>query len=181
MSKELVTEKGICPSCSHLEGRLCQKTMIRFKADESFFSECNYFDPKEVKSLTLDQIRRDGGTQPRVAINQTIVEEYADDLREGAVFPPVLLFNDGTDHWLVDGYHRVLAAEMIGLTEIAAEVRQGTRRDAVLYSCGANATHGLRRTNADKRRAVLRLLEDSEWSKWSDREIARRCGLRTHL
>ena len=27
------------------------------------------------------------------------------------------------------------------------------------------------------RRAVLRLLEDSEWSGWSDREIARRCAV----
>ncbi len=131
----------------------------------------------EPLSLPITLIRRDGGTQPRVAINQTTVEEYASDMKEGASFPPVLLFNDGTQHWLADGFHRVLAAESIGLKEIAAVVRQGTQRDAVLYSCGANATHGLRRTNADKRRAVLRLLEDSEWSKWSDREIARRCGV----
>jgi hypothetical protein len=33
----------------------------------------------------------------------------------------------------------------------------------------------LRRTNADKRKAVKTLLEDEEWSKWSDREIARQC------
>ena len=31
------------------------------------------------------------------------------------------------------------------------------------------------RTNADKRKAVITLLEDAEWSQWSDREIARRC------
>ena len=30
--------------------------------------------------------------------------------------------------------------------------------------------------NADKRRAVVALLEDPEWSAWSDREIARRSG-----
>lgn len=35
----------------------------------------------------------------------------------------------------------------------------------------------MRRTNADKRRAVLRLLDDAEWAVWSDREIARRCGV----
>ena len=29
----------------------------------------------------------------------------------------------------------------------------------------------------DKRRAVIRMLEDAEWSKWSDREIARRCAV----
>lgn len=34
-----------------------------------------------------------------------------------------------------------------------------------------------RRTNADKRRAVETLLRDEEWKKWSDREIARRCGV----
>lgn len=35
----------------------------------------------------------------------------------------------------------------------------------------------MRRTNADKRRAVLRLIEDAEWVLWSDREISRRCGV----
>ena len=54
-------------------------------------------------------------------------------------------------------------------------MRTGTLRDAVLFSVGANAAHGLRRTNADKRRAVETLLADAEWSAWSDREIARRC------
>ena len=47
----------------------------------------------------------------------------------------------------------------------------------MLFSVGANATHGLRRTNDDKRRAVLTLLSDAEWSQWSDREIAKRCGV----
>ena len=54
---------------------------------------------------------------------------------------------------------------------ILAEVREGTRRDAILAAAAANATHGLRRTNADKRRAVLTLLRDPEWVKWSDRKI----------
>jgi len=30
---------------------------------------------------------------------------------------------------------------------------------------------------ADKRRAVMKLLNDDEWSQWSDREIARRCAV----
>ena len=40
--------------------------------------------------------------------------------------------------------------------EISAEMRDGTWRDAVLYSVGANAAHGLPRTNEDKRRAGRR-------------------------
>jgi hypothetical protein len=47
----------------------------------------------------------------------------------------------------------------------------------VRFSVGANDTHGKRRTNEDKRRAVLMLLCDAEWSKWSNREIARQCGV----
>jgi hypothetical protein len=52
-----------------------------------------------------------------------------------------------------------------------------TRRDAVLFSFGANSAHGLQRTNDDKRRAVTTLLTDADWAKWADREIARRCGV----
>lgn len=53
----------------------------------------------------------------------------------------------------------------------------GPRRDAILYSVGANSTHGLRRTNADKRRAVETLLRDEEWQGWSNRKIAEVCGV----
>lgn len=35
----------------------------------------------------------------------------------------------------------------------------------------------LQQLHADKRKAVLTLLKDDEWSQWSDREIARQCGV----
>ncbi|MCJ2017151.1 hypothetical protein MKK84_06900 [Methylobacterium sp. E-065] len=63
-------------------------------------------------------------------------------------------------------------------------MRQGGLRDAILHSAGANFDHGLRRTNADKRRAVWILLEEELVSinpetgdPWSNREIARRCAV----
>ena len=37
---------------------------------------------------------------------------------------------------------------------------------------GANDTHGLRRSQADRRNAVLTLLRDPEWTRLSDRKIA---------
>jgi len=60
---------------------------------------------------------------------------------------------------------------------IYADVRTGTKRDAILYSVSANDAHGLRRSNEDKRKAVLTLLNDGEWARWSDSEIARRCAV----
>lgn len=64
-------------------------------------------------------------------------------------------------------------SSLIPPPQITADVRKGTRRDALLFSVSANAQHGHRRTNDDKRRAVDIMLNDSEWARWSDREIAR--------
>ena len=127
--------------------------------------------------MDLNRISIDGGTQTRVALNEPAVAEYADALREGVKLPPVVVFFDGSAHWLADGFHRFFAHKAARKASINVDIREGSRRDAVLYSVGANATHGLRRTNEDKRRAVKTMLDDSEWSQWSDREIARQCGV----
>lgn len=133
-------------------------------------------------SLHIDQIRTDGGTQSRAALNEQTVAEYAEAMADpDTVFPPVIVYNDGRDYWLADGFHRLEAWRRIGRTEIPTEIRQGDRRRAILHSVAANSAHGLRRTNEDKRRAVLTLLEDEEWGQWSNREIARRCGVSDHL
>jgi hypothetical protein len=122
-------------------------------------------------------IRTDGGTQARAALDEKTVADYAEAMLRGDIFPEVVVFYDGTDYWPGDGFHRLAATERAQLAEIAADVRQGTQRDAVLYAVGANARHGLRRTDADKRRAVETLLRDAEWSRWSNREIASAAGV----
>lgn len=127
-----------------------------------------------MKTINLKAIRIDGGTQSRASLNEAVVAEYAEQIEK---LPPVVLFFDGAEHWLADGFHRYHAFAKAGRAGIPADVRTGTCRDAKLFSVGANGTHGLRRTNEDKRRAVLTLLEDSEWSQWSDRKIAEACGV----
>jgi hypothetical protein len=131
--------------------------------------------------VPLDRIATDEKGQTRVNVRPAVVRVYAAAMAEqigegGMRFPPVILFTDGGDfHWLGDGFHRVFAARKAGLSGIAAEVRVGTQRDAVLFGIGANSAHGLPRSNADKRHAVALILADPEWSQWSDREIGRRC------
>ena len=125
-------------------------------------------------TLPVTLLRTDGGTQTRARLDPSIVEDYAIAMREGAQFPPLTVFYDGSDYWVADGFHRQAAAEKVERSEIAVKVCQGTRRDAILYSCGANANHGLRRSNADKERAVQMLLRDEEWRQWNDSELARR-------
>ena len=124
-----------------------------------------------VVEIPLTSIK-DGDAQMRVEMHPETVADYAADMLDGAVFPPVIVYHDGADYWLADGFHRVEAARKIDRKEIEAEIRDGTARDAILHGIGSNATHGLRRTQADKRRAVERLLTDPEWAAWSDRKIA---------
>lgn len=131
--------------------------------------------------LDLDLIRIDGGTQSREKIDESVVAEYAEAMKAGVQFPPVIVFFDGVDRWLADGFHRYHGARLAGLTKIYEDITPGTRRDAVLYSLKANATHGLKRTHADKRKAVETLLKDAEWSAWSDRKIAEVCGVGNQL
>jgi hypothetical protein len=130
--------------------------------------------------VPLARIPTDVGAQTRVRVRASVVRDYAAAMKqqradEDLRFPPVVLFTDGQNHWLGDGFHRVLAAARAGLTEIAADVRQGTQRDAVLFGISANSAHGLPRSNADKRKAVTLMLGDAEWSQWSDRKIAGHC------
>jgi hypothetical protein len=125
-----------------------------------------------LKTIALDDIR-DGGAQMRVEMSEETVADYAEEMVSGTVFPVIVVYFDGTEHWLADGYHRAEAARKVGRDAIQAEVREGSGRDAMLHGIGANSSHGLRRTQADKRRAVEALLADDEWSRWSDRQIAR--------
>lgn len=128
------------------------------------------------KSIQLSAIRIDGGTQSREALNQATVAEYAEAMTEGATFPPVTLFFDGSSYWLGDGFHRFFAAKKVGFTDMPADVREGTQRDAKLYSWGANDKHGLPRSNADKRAIVTAILSDEEGRQWSDNKIAKDFG-----
>src|SRR5947199_7571088 len=117
--------------------------------------------------LPLDEIVVDPGVQARTCLRQDRVGEYAAAMRDGDVFPPVVVFG----RVLADGFYRLAAARKAKLKSVEADVREGGRREAILYAVGADDSHGLSRNPGDKRRAVCMLLEDPEWSRWSDREI----------
>jgi hypothetical protein len=132
----------------------------------------------EVQRIKLSLIVNDIDLQSRASISSAVVEEYAESPDKD--FPPILVFVEeqfGVEvhdrYFPADGWHRILAGHKRGQDDIAAEIRVGTRRDAILFSCGANAKHGIHRTDADKRRAVQRLLDDPEWSTWSNVAIAK--------
>jgi hypothetical protein len=133
----------------------------------------------ELRQIPLAAMKVDPSTQQRVAgTSRPVVEDYAAAMRDGDEFPPPIVFSaDGLTYHLADGFHRIEAHRIAqpDAHKIACEVRPGDHDDALLFACGANASHGLPRSNSDKRGAVLALLNSEKWSHWSDREIARQC------
>jgi hypothetical protein len=127
--------------------------------------------------LPLASIRLDGGTQTRATTDAAAIADYAERYREQLDMPPVVVFFDGADHWLADGFHRVAAAVLAGRGEIPTDLRDGTLQDARRHAICANQAHGVRLSNADKRRKIGMALDDPEWSTLSDRELGRRCGV----
>ena len=130
----------------------------------------------DAPSLPLTSIAVDWAINARAAVRREITLEYAEALKAGARFPPVTVFFDGTAYWLADGFHRYVAYEIAGIAEIPVEIRLGTPRAAALYSAAANGLHGLRPTRSDRRKAIIRLLEDPEWRSWTNQQIAQLCG-----
>jgi len=134
-------------------------------------------NPIETKEIKITDIIAEVDVQSRVGLKNDFIDEYAEDLELGAEFPPVDVFYDGTYYFLTDGFHRYEAYKKVGEESITANIHPGTRRDATLFSVGVNAKHGIRRTNADKQKAVRKLLGDDEWVKMSDGEIAKHCAV----
>jgi hypothetical protein len=130
-----------------------------------------------VTILAIEAIIAAKEVQSRAEFNEEHAKELAEPLKRGELLKPVVVFFDGEKYWLASGFHRLRAHVLIGLRYIRVEIRCGTMRDAILFSVGCNATHGLRRTNEDKNRAVTMLLIDKEWGNWSNNRIAEACGV----
>jgi hypothetical protein len=127
------------------------------------------------KVMNIGALVLDERLQSRTEINEETVSDYAEAILEGAEFPPVLVYFDGINYYLTDGYHRLFAHKRAEKVSILCKVAQGTLRDAVFHSTGVNTDHGMRRTYADKRKAVMTLLDDFEWEGMSNSQIAKHC------
>lgn len=130
-----------------------------------------------MKKLNLEAIRLDGETQARVALDSDQVAEYAEAMRDGDKFPPVVVFHDGSDYWLADGFHRYHATKQLGHASIEAEVKTGTKEEAQIYSFGANARRGLSTNQEDNRSIITRMLNHPISSTWTLGEVARHVGV----
>lgn len=125
--------------------------------------------------VNISAIQFDSATQVRAEINNDVVNDYAAAMAANVAFPPAELFSDGQKFWIGDGWHRLLAAQRNGDVTFPCNVQPGGRQAAIKHSLGANATHGLKRSNADKRKAVTMALK--LYAELSDRALADICAV----
>lgn len=128
-----------------------------------------------MRTVKLNDIRIDGGTQGRVVIDQQHVYHMVEMMKEGYEFDPIDTNFDGATYWLVDGFHRYHAYKLMGIKEVVIKYVPGTQEEAVIRSYGVNAKHGLPRSFEDKKKVVLDALANPLLKDKSNYEIAKIC------
>lgn len=144
----------------------------------------------ETTYIDIKKIVIDAGTQPRVAIDDATVQEYADIIKSSIKDEQLNPFDDLPDDKLpqvfrdstgrcvlADGFHRYGGHKTAHAKEMKCAIRDGDANDALVFSLGTNQEHGVRRSNRDKQRAVKIAWSNPAINVWSNSEIARLCGV----
>lgn len=132
-----------------------------------------------IKAIKIKDVALSEETQQRASIDLDLVSEYSESIKCGDKFPPITVFFDSAQYWIADGHHRYHAYKDIGNADIDADIHDGTKDDAIMFSFGVNGSHGKRLTNADKYKNVKKALSFHRTKDMSEREIARICQV-TH-
>ena len=114
-------------------------------------------------------------------LDEDVIEEYREAMREYGESDWQSFWNESPrmteSRHLYSGSHTVTAAMREFGREYKINVIQEGKdwREAYFLATRMNATHGRRRTNAEKELAVRRWLEDDEMCQWTDGHIAKEC------
>ena len=114
------------------------------------------------KIVFLADIDLENSPTVRAEVRPDVVEDYAELYgKRGTMPPPHVFQSKGDKFWLLaDGRHRVEGARVAGRKALECETHTGGYQDALKFAVGANIAHGLRRSNADKRRSVVEFLKE---------------------
>ena len=157
----------------------------KLSSDKSKYSLETVTSEKPVE-ISVEFIEwRDLSTFVRCGIDGDQVDNLKAAYEADAEVPPVDMFaekesesksgkpSDRLRYYIGDSWHRFHAVRELGRVVISAVVHAGGRREALKFALGANAAHGLRLTNRDKRKAVELALR--EFPTLSNRAIAELC------
>ena len=129
------------------------------------------------EKLLLTQLEDDKKYQLRVEEDLSAIRDLAQAYNDGETIPPIEVVQVDTQRYIiVDGHHRYAAAKEAGIESMECRITEGSEYDAFILSLGANANNkALKRTNADKRKAVITALDCKDFNRYSNRKIAEIC------
>ncbi|WAP59549.1 ParB/RepB/Spo0J family partition protein [Streptomyces sp. S465] len=118
----------------------------------------------DIASISTAESPRSSGEDP----------EHIQALAETeAPLPPIIVHRSTMR--VVDGVHRLRAAELRGDKKIRIRFFDGSKADAFVLAVGSNITHGLPLSMADRKSAAARIIVSHP--QWSDRMIASVSGI----
>lgn len=134
--------------------------------------------PRIVAGVKLGLVLVSPEWQPRAALDTEHIRDLHEAISAGRSVPALDVVEVDDGYALVDGYHR--HAAMLAAGTRTCEVRvlaKGDRETARWWSYAANRGHGLKRTNADKRRSLRDALSHPFAGDMSNADLAEHCGV----
>ena len=138
-----------------------------------------------ITRLPVTKLIADQSAQARAGgLDQDYVDELVVQILDGARLPPIIAFHhkptakeslllwpDGQTY-VADGFHRLAAARRAEKQEIEVDLREGTRKDAIVYALGANSDHGKRRCKRDLEHAYSIGVTEEIFREWDVEAVA---------
>jgi hypothetical protein len=136
--------------------------------------------PPELLTVPVRSFRLSRKVTCRMETDPEVVAQYCESMKRGVPFPPVIVARGkcSPSHRIVDGSHRLRAAQKVGVGTLDAILLHGCdNRTCRIVGLRANSLNGHRLSLATRLHHADRLLGSSLPSHESDEEIAALCGL----
>jgi len=134
-----------------------------------------------IKTIFLEDVDIDHSPMVRADLRPEVIEEYASIYKKDKKKMPHIdvFYEAGNKRMLIgDGMHRLQAMRSLNFKACQANVHAGVYEDALKFALTANERHGIRRSQADKRKAVEEAIR--QWPKVSNVQIANLASVDDH-
>jgi len=106
--------------------------------------------------VSIDSIKFIEELYPRNGFDNEVVNSYRLNIEK---LPAIII---SKENYLVDGYHRILAHKLEGLTEIEAEIYDIAKDKVLWEATKVNARHGLQLSTKEKKRLAIHFYKNND-------------------
>lgn len=127
----------------------------------------------KVRLVKISKLHFDETVYPRMKVGWMTAYIYAQAMKAGSIFPPIVVGQFKKQMYVVDGWHRVEARKLLKEEYIQAIVRQfESKRDMFVEAVKLNASHG-RPLNVQEKVRIIEKLKELRFKPQEITEIIR--------